>query len=270
MPTLKVQTLAKALAACLANVLVLTALPASAHFQEILPSDDVLPDGGKVTLDLVFTHPMEGGPTMEMKKPKRVGALVGGKIMDLSPALKASKKQGAAAWSLTHELKEPGTAIFFVEPQPYWEPAENKYIVHYAKVIVDGFASGKGWDEKIGLPVEIEPLTRPTGLWTGNLFRGVVLKDGKPVPFAEIEVEYVNDGAVTPPNDAFITQVIKADASGAFAYAMPRAGWWGFAALIEDDKPVKSPDGKEAKTEVGGLIWVKATDMSAAKPARGK
>ena len=34
---------------------------ASAHFQEIIPSADVLPEGGPVTLDLVFTHPFEGG-----------------------------------------------------------------------------------------------------------------------------------------------------------------------------------------------------------------
>ena len=76
----------------------------------------------------------------------------------------------------------------------------------------------------VGLPVEIEPLVRPTGLWTGNLFRGIVTKGGEPVPFAEIEVEYVNDGSIAAPNDAFVTQVIKADAGGVFAYAMPRAG----------------------------------------------
>ena len=260
----------QALTLAFASLLALAPLPANAHFQEILPSDDVLPDGGKVSLDLVFTHPMEGGPVMEMKKPKRVGVLIDGKKTDLSAALKPVKKQGVGAWTLTHDLKAPGAAIFFVEPEPYWEPAESKYIVHYAKVVVDGFASGKGWDEKVGLPVEIEPLTRPTGLWTGNLFRGIVLKDGKPVPFAEVEVEYVNDGSVKAPNDAFITQVIKADASGTFAYAMPRAGWWGFAALIEDDKPVKSPEGKDARTEIGGLIWVKATDMTGTRPARGK
>jgi len=55
--------------------------------------------------------------------------------------------------------------------------------------------------------------------------------------------------------------VIKADATGQFAYAMPRAGWWGFAALVESDKPAKSPEGKPAKTELGGLIWVRAQDM---------
>lgn len=246
----------------------LACAPALGHFQEILPSADVLPDGGKLTLDLVFTHPMEGGPVMEMKRPKRVGALVNGKTLDLSASLKAMKKQGATSWSLTHELKEPGAAIFFVEPEPYWEQGEGKYIIHYAKVIVDSFASGKGWDASAGLPVEIEPLSRPTGLWTGNLFRGIVRKNGAPVPFAEVEVEYVNEGgAVKAPNDAFVTQVIKADSQGVFAYAMPRAGWWGFAALVDGDEKMKSPDGRDAPVELGGLIWVKATDMSAARPA---
>ena len=85
--------------------------------------------------------------------------------------------------------------MFYVEPEPYWEPAEGKYIVHHAKVVVDAGATGKDWDAMVGAPVEIEPLVRPTGLWTGNLFQGIVRKDGKPVPFAEIEVEYMNDGS---------------------------------------------------------------------------
>ena len=111
------------------------------------------------------------------------------------------------------------------------------------------------------LPVEIEPLTRPTGLWTGNIFTGIVRKDGQPLPNAEIEVEYLNDGSVSAPNPAFVTQVLKADAEGKFSYAMPRAGWWGFAALTEGDEKMKAPDGSPAPVEVGGLIWVKATDM---------
>jgi cobalt/nickel transport protein len=180
-------------------------------------------------------------------------------------ALKEKAVDGKSAWTATQVLNEPGVSIFFVEPKPYWEPAEGKYIIHYAKVAVDAYASGEGWDTMIGLPVEIEPLTRPTGLWTGNIFRGVVTKDGKPVPFAEIEVEYVNDGSVEAPNDAFVTQVIKADGNGVFDYAMPRAGWWGFAALLEGDKPMQSPDGKSAPVELGALMWVRATDMTAAQ-----
>lgn len=235
---------------------------AFAHFQEIIPSSDVLPDGGSVTLDMVFTHPVEGGPVMEMKKPVRVGVLADGQQTDLTAQIKQKPVVGRSAWSLSHDLPEPGAAVFYVEPQPYWEPSEGKFIIHYAKVIVDSFASGEGWDELVGLPVEIQPLTRPTGIWTGNVFSGVVLKDGKPVPFAEVEVEFINDGSVKPPNDAFVTQVIKADANGTFTYAMPHGGWWGFAALVEADKQQVSPDGKEVPVELGGLIWVKATDMS--------
>jgi cobalt/nickel transport protein len=126
--------------------------------------------------------------------------------------------------------------------------------------VVDGGA-GEGWDRLVGLPVEIEPLTRPYGLWTGNVFRGVVRKNGKPLPFAEIEVEWRNDGSVKAPADPFVTQVIKADAQGSFVYAMPRAGWWGFAALTEAEKTRPGPDGKPAKIEVGGLLWVRCVDM---------
>lgn len=239
----------------------LAALPARAHFQQILPGADVLPEGGDVTLDLVFTHPFDRGPVMEMARPVRVGVLAGGAATDLTAALAAAPVAGKSAWRLTHALEEPGAAVFFVEPQPYWEPAEGKYIVHYAKVVVDSFASGEGWDALAGLPVEIRPLTRPTGLWAGNLFSGTVLREGRPVPFAEVEVEFVNDGRVRAPNDAFVTQVIRADANGTFHYAMPRAGWWGFAALTEGAATRPAPDGTPAPVEEGGLIWIRATDM---------
>lgn len=248
-----------------ATALIAAIAPASGHFQEIIPSADVLPEGGDVRIDLVFTHPMERGPVMEMARPKKVGVVHQGKAIDLTAAIIERKVDGKSAWTVSSSLDAPGAAVFFVEPQPYWEQAEKKWITHYSKVIVDAFASGEGWAAPVGLPVEIEPLARPTGLWTGNLFRGLVRQKGEPVPFAEVEVEWRNDGSVKPPNDAFVTQVIKADGSGVFAYAMPRAGWWGFAALV-DGPDAKGPDGKPAKTELGGLIWVKATDMGAAPP----
>lgn len=251
------------LATCL-PVLV-AAVPAQAHFQQILPQADVLPDGGSVTLDMVFTHPVEMGPVMAMDRPAAMGVLSGGTVTDLGPALTEAPRDGAMAWQVRYDLAEPGAAVFFVTPRPYWEPAEGKFIVHHAKVIVDSFASGDGWDAMVGLPVEIAPLTRPTGLWAGNAFRGVVMQGDAPVPFAEIEVEFVNDGTITPPNDAFVTQVIKADATGAFSYTMPFAGWWGFAALLEADASMTAPDGTTAPVEEGALIWVHATAPDAAR-----
>lgn len=237
--------------------------PASAHFQVIQPSTDIVENAAesRVTLDLIFTHPMERGPVMAMERPVRFGVLADGKIVDLAGALQATSVDGKQAWNASYQIKSPGDYVFFVEPKPYWEPGEQKMIVHYAKVVVDGYGAGEGWDAMVGLPVEIRPLARPYGLWTGNVFRGVVERDGKPAPFAEIEVEWMNDGSVKPPADLFVTQVIKADASGTFSYAMPRAGWWGFTALIEGDKPMKNPDGKEVPVELGGLMWVRAVDM---------
>ena len=242
--------------------LTFAAQPAGAHFQEIIPSTDIVAVEGdrSVTLDLVFTHPMEGGPTMDMGQPVQFGVLAAGKKTDLRSALAKKTVDGKAAFQASHRFKEPGDYIFYVEPTPYWEAAEKKYILHYAKAVVD-FGSGEGWDAAVGFPIEIRPLTRPYGVWTGNLFRGLVTLNGKPLPFAEVEIEWVNDGTVKAPSDPFVTQIVKTDAGGVFAYAMPRVGWWAFNALTDQGKPMKGPDGKPAPVEIGGTIWVKAVDM---------
>jgi cobalt/nickel transport protein len=234
-----------------------------AHFQELIPSADILSQssGGKLSLELSFTHPMERGPLMSMGEPSRFGVLTPEGDQDLKPLLKPMEKNGARYYQASIQAKTPGDHIFYLEPAPWWEPAEGLMIIHYTKVVVDAFGGGEGWDKDLGLPVEIRPLSRPYGLWTGNLFRGQVLKDGKPVAFAEVEVEWRNDGTIIPPADAYVTQVVKADAQGVFAYAMPRAGWWGFAALVEGDAPMKNPKGKDVPVELGGLIWVFTRDM---------
>jgi cobalt/nickel transport protein len=258
MPSRRVVTL-------LFGLLLLTGHEAAAHFLVLLPSTDIVGDGDSrtVDLDLRFTHPMEQGPTMNMARPRQIEAVVNGKRIDLSGRLKSRTIDGKSAYICSLETKLPGDYIVYVQPAPYWEAAEEKMIVHYPKVVVDALGAERGWDALIGLPVEIEPLVRPYGLWTGNTFRGIVRYRGKPVPFARVEVEYFNEGRrVKPPKDAFITQVIKADAGGVFSYTMPRAGWWGFAGLVAGEK-MKSPEGKLVDVELGGLMWVKTVDMTA-------
>jgi cobalt/nickel transport protein len=200
---------------------------------------------------------------MEMAKPRQLGVLVGGTRTDLMGELKARKVDGKTAYTASYRIKKPGDHVFYLEPAAYWEPAERKMIVHYTKVVVNALDSGQGWDAMVGFPVEIEPLVRPNGLWTGNSFRGIVKKGGKPVPFAVVEVEYRNAGKkVVAPCDAFVTQTIKADGAGVFCYTMPRAGWWCFAALVDGDEKMAAPDGGKADVELGGLMWVHATDMT--------
>lgn len=238
-------------------------IPSQAHFLELIPSTEILnkESGRGLTLDLAFTHPMEGGPAMALEEPGRVGVLTPDGREALKDRLEQVERDGEPAYKLDYEVTEPGDYLFYAEPAPYWEPAEGVMIVHYTKTIVDAFGAETGWDRMVGFPVEIEPLVRPYGLWTGNLFTGVVKRGGDPVPFATVEVEWRNDGSVEPPAAPFITQVIKADSQGVFSYAMPRAGWWGFAALLEGDELMENPDGKQVPVELGALIWVRARDM---------
>lgn len=255
----KILTLS-ATALCLS---LLAVAPVGAHFQELIPSSDILTaeSGNKVELSLTFTHPMEGGPVMAMGEPTRFGVIGPAGEEDLRSTLVSKLIDGARAFSASYRVERPGDHLFFVEPAPYWEPAEGVMIIHYTKVVVDAFGAGGSWDRTVGFPVEITPLARPYGLWTGNQFRGIVTRGGKPVAFAEVEVEWRNDGSITPPADAFITQVVKTDVNGVFSYVMPRAGWWGFAALLEGETRMSNPDGKDVPVEAGALIWVHTRDM---------
>jgi len=161
-------------------------------------------------------------------------------------------------------VKRPGDHVFFVEPAPYWEPAEDKFIIHYTKVCVNALGLEQGWEKPLGLETEIVPLTRPYGLWTNNVFAGRVLLKGKPVPNARVEIEYLNEAAgeagVRPPSQPFVMQIVKCDSNGVFMYAMPRAGWWGFAALSDAPWTIMK-EGKRRKVEIGAVYWVRTVDM---------
>lgn len=253
--------------------LVLSATPARAHFGAILPSVAIVTQDDERTLQLAvkFLHPMEG-QYMEMARPKRFGVVQGGKQSDLLDTLKVAQGKSPdqaetfTFWTAEYPIRRPGDYIFYLEPAPYWEPAEDKFIVHYTKVCVNALGLEQGWDEPVGLETEIVPLTRPYGLWSGNLFSGRVLLKGKPVPFAEVEVEYLNESPENPevvvaPADPFVTQVVKADGNGVFHYAMPRAGWWGFAALSEAAWTLQH-QGTDKPVEIGAVYWVQTREMN--------
>jgi len=247
----------------LCSVVFLWIAKANAHFGGIIPSDDIISekDNKNITVSIKFFHPMEGN-YMNMEKPVHFGVMHMGEKVDLLKGLTEKKVKGFSTWETVYPVKRPGDYIFYVEPKPYWEPAEDKYILHYTKVCVNALGLEEGWDNEVGLEAEIVPLVRPYGLWTGNIFRGIVKVNGKPVPYAEIEVEYYNEkGDVKIPADPYITQVIKADSNGVFSYAMPKAGWWGFAALTEAERKMKGPDGKDKPIEIGAVIWVRTRDM---------
>ena len=230
---------------------------ALAHFGMLIPSDSMVMQNDNRTINVIlsFSHPFEG-EGMELVKPNVFGVMANGEKADLLETLTKTKVMGHTAWETSYTIKRPGVYMFYMEPKPYWEPAEDCYIVHYTKTVVTAFGDDEGWDQEIGLKTEIVPLSKPYGLYTGNVFQGIVKMDGKPVPFGEVEVEYYNkERKAQAPTDYMVTQTIKADANGVFTYSAPKAGWWGFAALNTSDKNIKGKD-----VEIGAVLWVKFHD----------
>lgn len=231
--------------------------PAMAHYGMIIPNDPMISqeDGRSVSLTMSFSHPFEMDGMM-LDKPASFTVTHEGNTTDLLGDLQDATVMDDQGYTLDFALDRPGTYIFAMEPQPYWEPAEDAFIIHYTKTYVTAYGDDEGWDTELGLKTEIVPLSKPFGLWEHNVFQGIVKMDGEPVPYAEVEVEFLNDGAnATVPDELMITQTVKADASGVFTYAPPSNGWWGFAALNTADYTLPQ-DGEDKDVELGAVIWV--------------
>ncbi len=254
-----------------------SAAVASAHFQMIYTPESALTKHGEIPLKLVFTHPFEAGHTMDMGPVEQFYVVRSRgenepKKKDLKKTLKpmtwTSLTNSGKAWETTFKTRG-GDYAFCLIPQPYWEAEEEFYIKQNTKVIINVGGEPGAWMEPVGLPTEIVPLAKPYDRWVGNVFQGQVLLNGKPVPGAEVEIEFMNHkplldsnsfakkGEVEAPQDSFVLQTIFADQNGVFTFGIPRAGWWGFAALDLD--PDYTYKGKKCSRDA--VMWIQAKDM---------
>ena len=237
----------------------IAATPALAHYGMIIPNDPMISqqDGRSVALTMSFSHPFELDGMM-LETPVSFSVTHEGTTTDLLGELQDAMVMEEQGYTLDYPLERPGTYIFAREPQPYWEPAEVAFIIQYTKTYVTAYGDDEGWDTELGLKTEVVPLTKPFGLWEHNVFQGLIKLDGEPVPYAEVEVEFFNEGlSATAPDELMITQTVKADADGVFTYAPPAAGWWGFAALNTADYTItEEGSGEEKAVELGAVIWV--------------
>ena len=252
-----------------------------AHFQMLYTPESALEKGTTIELREVFTHPFADEHTMDMGKqhdakensPVEAFYVINkGKKKDLLNTLKSITWKGthnsAAAYKSQYKAKRMGDHLFVLQPAPYYEAGEDIYIQQITKMIVNVAGAPTNWDKELGLKAEIVPLVKPYSIWTGSTFTGIVKSNGEAVPFAEIEVEYLNRDVnldtnamgktlVEPPQDSFVTIGIKADKDGKFTFGLPKAGWWGFCALgAGSDTKHK---GKELSQDA--VIWVQVTDM---------
>lgn len=251
---------------------------AQAHFQMLYVEDTALARAQNLEFALVFTHPFSGGPTMLMDQPRSFShtSSHGGEKIDLRNYLRPVQWQSrdnrttAYRASIPRELvRSLGDHIFVLEPEPYLETEEDVYIQQFTKLIVNVGGVPGNWSEPQGLPVEIQPLSKPYANWTGSVFRAMVLADGKPVPFTEVEIEYLNHSVdvennafgqqdyVTAPQASFKALSTYTDGQGVLTIGLPRAGWWGIAAL--DIGSTKTHKGKPLSQDA--VLWVQARDM---------
>ena len=257
-------------------------VPAHAHFQMLYTQETALRGGQATNMLMVFTHPAHGGPNMAMTEPEAFYVIsqrgeeaepVTTDLMEyLEPITWHSDDATADAYeaqlprTLTRSL---GDYVFVLQPGPYYEAGEDKYIQQFTKTMMNIGGVPGNWAEPLGLPAEILPLDKPYANWTGGVFRGVVLADGEPVPNAQLEVEYINHApdleqrrfAAQPdvelPQDSFGTMSIRANSRGEFTIGLPRAGWWGICALeIGADT---EHEGKALSQDA--VLWVQVKDM---------
>lgn len=239
---------------------VLLALPQAlwAHFGAVLPQNSMLDSSNRQTeVKLAFLHPF-AQQGMDLEKPDKVNVTHMGKSQSRSLLAELSPVQmlNSQAWQLDFQPDRPGVYCLSMDPQPYWEEAEGIFIKHITKTYIAAFGQEAGWSQPLGLETEIVPLTRPFGLYAGNVFQGRVLLDGEPVPGAEVEVEYYNQNQkAQAANEYMHTQVLLADENGVFTYAAPAAGWWGFSALNEADYTLQH-QGQDQEVELGAVLWV--------------
>ena len=260
----------------------LAATVAEAHFQLLYTPEAALNEAAAIELALVFSHPFDNGFTMDMGAPEAFYVVsqrgeAEPKMTDLMQYLEPIEWSGVESKAAAFLARPPrnvmrslGDYTFVLRPAPFYEGQEDKYIQQITKTVVNVGGIPGAWDQPLGLPVEIVPLDKPYANWVGGVFRAVVLADGKPVPHAEVEVEFLNhepqigerrfdpEAKVTAPQGSFTTLSIRADASGQVIIGLPKAGWWGICALDLDDGA--KHEGKELS--VDAVLWVKATDMT--------
>jgi len=254
----------------MAALLSLSTISANAHFQLLYTPVVNLEKAGDVLFKLIFWHPFENGHVMDMGQPEQFFYVHKGKRTDLLDTLNPITFEGvsnkAAAYEARIPIKRVGDYILTVVPAPYYEESEDTYIQQVTKSFVNRGGVPSSWNEPIGLETEIVPLNKPTNILAGSTFTGQVLSKGKPVANAEVEVEFMaavpdmkSDKAGPPtasptPGGAVVAIT---DANGMFTFGIPKAGFWGFAAL-----------GTGPKTEFNGktlsqdaVIWVRAYDV---------
>ncbi|MCV6607570.1 MAG: DUF4198 domain-containing protein [Campylobacterales bacterium] len=245
-------------------------------FQLVYTPDTTINSGRTLKFVHTMVHPYSDRKTMDMGKqhnskeflkPEEFYVVHKGVKKDLTKTLEPisfqGKKRAGKGYRSKHRVKKMGDHLFVLKPAPYYSELEGIYLQQITKTVVNISGKPTDWDRELGLEAEIVPLSKPYGIWEGSSFSGMVKASGIPVPFAHIEIEYLNSDVdlnnlkmgkakTRVNNQNFKTIEIKANERGEFTFHLPRQGWWGFNAKGVGLKK----DNKEKELSIDGVIWV--------------
>lgn len=258
---------------------------AFAHFQMLYTPNFALDKGKSIELIQVFTHPFEDKYTLDMGKQHDTKDYLEvedfyvvnrKKKKDLRSTLKEIKFNGNVnsghAYKSKYKARKMGDHILVLKAAPFYEQNQDIYIQQIVKTIVNVAGAPTNWWNDLNLDAEIVPLTKPYAIWEGSNFTAIVKAKGKVVPFAKVDITYLNrdidiktnkmgKDKIVAPHNSFITLGIRANKDGEFTFTIPKAGFWGFSAQdLNKDKKFKNK-----KLKQDALIWVEAKPMVLAK-----
>jgi cobalt/nickel transport protein len=247
---------------------VFSALTGLAHFQVFWPQTEGLlcQTGGGGDLAVFL------GPPLRDAHRRRPDAQVfrfhPGKKKDTPAVKKITLKDQASgrdrqAFQVAYKPAGPGDYYLCLESPPYFIPENQVFWQDYVKEPLHVRAE-KGWDQAVGLPVEIIPLTRPYGWPAGSVFKGQAVVKNKALTRATVEIEKFN-GFFVPAdkmpkdrlgeeNAPLITRVVKTDRMGYFTCTLDSPGWWIMSVSAPGGKKVH--EGKTYPVEMRGGLWV--------------
>jgi len=166
-------------------------------------------------------------------------------------------------YALSYTPESIGDTWIVLEGQPVLIEEEGEAVQDYVKQCLHVMAE-VGWDKRLGLPIEMVPLTRPYGLEEGFSFTARAYLDGKPLPDATVEIEKLNGfyvGEDALPTDQFgredvpmITRVAKTDVNGYVTYTLDEPGWWMVSVSAESGQV--DIGGEEYPRVLRGGLWV--------------
>lgn len=161
---------------------------------------------------------------------------------------------------------KPGDYIIVVTHKAHWKKYEDLYRQKVAKFCLNYYGVITNWPNRVlrNMP-EIIPLVQPYSVYAGSLFRAEAVNDeGKQIPHAKIQIEYLNytagDTELDTTTAGFIAEdiadtVIFTDSNGSFSFVPLRKGLWTFTLVDGDDN--KFIQGKRLEYDSSLSILVK-------------